>query len=233
MCGLLKRDCDRLSYLTWHHISFKQLYQIRMSAERRRRRLAMSRSASCCKRISSTQPSSQTAYGDRLIAAVKFPKHCRSRHAEWLTTIGHFSIFHHQHANMPSLSFAHSCTRSKQTSCSVWIQRSGSALAWLLISPARLPPHATLQLNARYAAADQRQRWMQVKVMSGRTSTMMYTVRWDKWIHVFFSVQLYTKTAVLNGFVQFWKEVCAVLTRFKPSSYIYPLKRIKVSQFGM
>jgi len=113
MCGLLKRDCDRLSYLTWHHISFKQLYQIRMSAERRRRRLAMSRSASCCKRISSTQPSSQTAYGDRLIAAVKFPKHCRSRHAEWLTTIGHFSIFHHQHANMPSLSFAHSRTHDQ------------------------------------------------------------------------------------------------------------------------
>jgi len=26
-----------------------------------------------------------------------------------------------------------------------------------------------------------------------------------------FSVQFYTKTAVLNGFVQFWKEVCAVL----------------------
>jgi len=27
----------------------------------------------------------------------------------------------------------------------------------------------------------------------------------------FFSVQFYTKTAVLNGFVQFWAESCAVL----------------------
>ena len=36
----------------------------------------------------------------------------------------------------------------------------------------------------------------------------------------FFSVHLYTKTAVLNGFVQFWKEVGAVIKWLKPS-YIH------------
>jgi len=48
----------------------------------------------------------------------------------------------------------------------------------------------------------------------------------------FFSVLFYPKTAVLNGFVQYLKEVCAVLKMIY-AIILYPLKDVKVSEFGI
>ena len=143
-----------------------------MSAERRRRPLAVPSRASGCKRISNNQPLSQTAYDDRRTAAVKFPNDCRARHAERLTTIRHCSIFRHRLANLPSsLTSSHSrmhdqnklaaaheynAARSRWPGC--WFHRHASRH--------RRPCSQVLASLLTSASG-----WMQVKVMSGaRTS---------------------------------------------------------------